>query len=97
MFSPHQMVVLPFAVWLFIAIAIMPRLVRNPRVLGPTVFVIGAVLAWVASLASPFPWTISENILFTLLATGFALLHSEVRFRRVNGYWRLLGPPKQSS
>jgi len=64
--GPHQMLVLPFAFWLFIAIAIMPKLIRNPRVLGPLVMVIGAVLAWVASLASPFPWTVSENMLFAI-------------------------------
>lgn len=93
-FGLHQMLVLPFALWLFVAIAIMPKFIRNQQVLSLTVLVIGAVLAWVASLASPFPWTISENMLFAIFAVGGALLHSEIIFRRANGYWHFLGPPR---
>ena len=94
--SPHHMLVMPFSLWLVISIAILPRFIRNPRVLGPIVFVIGAPLAWVASLDSPYPWTISDNLIFAILATGLALLHSEVRFRRANGYWRILGPARSA-
>jgi len=91
LFSAHQLTVLPLALWIFIAIAVAPRFVHSPRVLGLGVMVIGAVLAWIASLDSPIPWTISENMLFAILATGGALLHSEIIFRRANGYWRLTG------
>lgn len=92
MFSAHQLTVLPLSLWIFIGVVIVPRFIHNPRTLGITVMVVGAVLAWVASLDSPFPWTISVNTLFAIFATGGALAHSEIIFRRKNGYWRFVGP-----
>lgn len=97
-FALHDGVFLAFMLWNYASIAFLPKYIGNRTVLGVTVLIVGAafaaLLSWSAISPNAMPWTISINTTFVIIAALMALVHSETIFRRKNGYWRLVGPPR---
>jgi hypothetical protein len=92
-FTVQKGVYLAFVLWLFFAGVYLPKVISSPIALSITTLVVGFALAWAVLLASPHaqPWDISVDTVFVIMGTGFAIIHSEILYRRKNGYWRWLG------
>ena len=91
----HEVALQAFALWLFFAAAFLPRMITNVTVLSVSTLAVGAALAWVLETVShDAPWMLSVHYILVIVATLIGWLHSEFRFRRAHGYWRILGRDK---
>ena len=79
--------------WVFAAVAVLPRFAPSLQTLAVISLVVGAALAWAAgSVGQHPPYYVSVMFLIVALATGLGMVHWEIIFRRKNGFWRLLEP-----
>jgi len=90
---------LAVVLWIMLAIGAVPRMFEDAGVVAIVVMLGGAVIIGIDQwLRWNGPWPGPAQLMIetvsVVLAAVMAAVHSEILFRRANGYWRFVGPPR---
>jgi hypothetical protein len=91
-FGLREAGVLLLVAWMWLSVGIAPRRIGNQTALAAVTLVGGSAILWgFNALAPRSPYYLMGMSIVVILSALLAVFHSELIFRRQNGYWRFVG------